>query len=36
MRATVARITTIRRASTTLGVDMERLLAALNAAAQRP
>ncbi|MCC6125305.1 MAG: DUF1858 domain-containing protein [Pirellulales bacterium] len=33
MRATVARITTIRRACATLDVDLERLLAALNAAA---
>jgi len=31
LRATVARITTVRRASATLGVDLERLLTALNA-----
>jgi hypothetical protein len=33
MRATVARITTIRRACATLDVDLEWFLAALNAAA---
>jgi len=35
MRATVARITTIRRASATLGVDLERLLVSLNAVAHQ-
>jgi hypothetical protein len=35
MRATVARMTTIRRACATLGVDLEQLLASLNAVAHR-
>ena len=35
MRATVARITTVRRAAATLGVDLERLLVSLNAVAHR-